>query len=169
MALPLSGQISLGDVRTELDMSVSDFSLFNACTSTEGYPSKNVYSYFQPDSSSLDLRLGSWLGYDHNIGYVEITLITSQFQCSPTDVVTYGYQYIEYFNKSGISVSSPYNISINGALALPINSLPGIFTWNQYEYNDCNPSLSYGAYIDPTSVTVTETTKKVYVLGIGFL
>ena len=169
MALPLSGELTTSMIKTELGIS-GTFNLINACMSTGGYPSKNVYSYFQPSPvSPPNLRLGSWQGYDHSIGYVEITFNSYVSQCDPINVTTDGYQYIEYFNKLGVSVPSPYNISINGILALPANSPAGPYEWNIYTDNGCIPSISYGAYITPTSVVVTGTTKKVWVDGTGFL
>jgi hypothetical protein len=173
MALPLSGPLKMGDIRTELGMSISNFSLINASVGgVVGYPTLNIYSFYRPNSPSnagSPYKISEWYGYDHNIGYVEITGNSYVFQCDPINVTTDGYQYIEYFNKLGASVPSPYNISINGILALPANSPAGPYEWNTYSDNGCIPSISYGAYIAPTSVVITGTTKKVWVFGTGFL
>jgi len=63
MALPLSGQISLGDIRTELGMpSISDFSLLNASTSATGYPILNPFSPIKPNTTP-PYSISEWYGY----------------------------------------------------------------------------------------------------------
>jgi hypothetical protein len=63
MALPLSGQISLGDIRTELGMpSTSNFSLVNASTSATGYPILNPFSPVKPNNLS-PYAISEWYGY----------------------------------------------------------------------------------------------------------
>jgi len=167
MALPLSGQISLGDIRTELGMSgTSDFSLINASTSAGGYPPLNIYSYFKPNQLS-PYSIGEWYGYDHNIGYVDLTSGGSTSPCNVYNFYISGYQNITYYNKLGVNIPSPYNISINGTLALSQGD-PGPAVWNSYYDDQCN-NVTSGAYITPTSVVITGTSTKVYVLGIGFL
>jgi len=63
MALPSSGQISLGDIRTELGMpSTSNFSLVNASTSATGYPILNPFSPLKPNSTP-PYSISEWYGY----------------------------------------------------------------------------------------------------------
>jgi hypothetical protein len=63
MALPSSGQISLGDIRTELGMpSTSNFSLVNASTSATGYPILNPFSPLKPNNTP-PYSISEWYGY----------------------------------------------------------------------------------------------------------
>jgi hypothetical protein len=167
MALPLSGPLSLGNIRTELGIpGVTNFSLTNASVGGVGpYPALNSYSWRKPTFGTPH-GIGEWYGYDHSIGYVLIGLISNQFQNCPTGVFTEYTQTIIYYNKSGVNVASPYNISINGSLALGIGAFNG--DWNYYYYDDCN-NTSFGAPITPTSVVITGTSTKVWVDGTGFL
>ena len=168
MALPLSGQLSLGDIRTELGIpSVTNFSLINASTGNTGpYPPLNSYSFYKPSITPSEHRISEWYGYNHSIGYVDITTTGNTYQCSFTDYYSEYFQDIRYYNKSGTNVVSPYNISINGGLALSVGSL-GSF-WNSYYFDDCN-NTSGGGDITPTSVVITGTSTKVWVNGPGFL
>jgi hypothetical protein len=73
MALPSSGQLSLGDIRAELGMSsVSNFSLINASsatftTSPPGYPLINKYSRYRPPFIPNNFKVSNWYGYNHTI------------------------------------------------------------------------------------------------------
>jgi hypothetical protein len=63
MALPLSGPLKMGDIRTELGMSsVSNFSLLNAFNSAPGYPVLNPFSPVNPNSNPIK-SIGAWRGY----------------------------------------------------------------------------------------------------------
>ena len=64
MALPSSGQLSLGDIRAELGMSsTSNFSLLNAFNSATGYPILNPrFSPVNPNSNPIK-SIGAWRGY----------------------------------------------------------------------------------------------------------
>jgi hypothetical protein len=63
MALPLSGPLKMGDIRTELGMSVSNFSLTNASIGgVAGYPALNPFSPVRPPAST-PCNIGSWRGY----------------------------------------------------------------------------------------------------------
>jgi hypothetical protein len=63
MALPSSGPLSIGDIRTELGMpSTSNFSLLNAFNSTTGYPILNPFSPVNPNSNPIK-SIGAWRGY----------------------------------------------------------------------------------------------------------
>jgi len=63
MALPLSGQISMSDIRFELGvLSQSPFGLNEARSGT--YVAINSCSTFKPPSTG-QIRLSDWYGYDH--------------------------------------------------------------------------------------------------------
>jgi hypothetical protein len=63
MALPSSGPLSMGNIRTELGMpSTSNFSLLNAFNSTTGYPILNPFSPVNPNSNPIK-SIGAWRGY----------------------------------------------------------------------------------------------------------
>jgi hypothetical protein len=63
MALPSSGQLSLGDIRAELGMSgTSNFSLLKATTSATGYPILNPYSPIKPPTTP-PYSISEWYGY----------------------------------------------------------------------------------------------------------
>jgi hypothetical protein len=63
MALPSSGQLSLGNIRAELGMSsTSNFSLFKASTSATGYPILNPFSPVKPNNLS-PYAISEWYGY----------------------------------------------------------------------------------------------------------
>jgi hypothetical protein len=168
MALPLSGQLSLGNIRTELGIpGVTNFSLINASTGNTGpYPPLNSYSFYKPSITPSEHRISEWYGYDHSIGYVIINLGGNTFQCDNNNFRYEDFQEILYYNKSGNNVVSPYNISINGGLALPVGAMSN--TWNSYYVDDCSRT-SGGNYITPTSVVITGTSTKVWVDGTGFL
>lgn len=171
MALPLSGQLSLGNIRTELGMSgVTNFSLINASVGgVAGYPTLNTYSFYRPNSplnAGSPYKISEWYGYDHSIGYAFIDAEFSSVPCSFTADVNTIQQTIMYYDKSGNNVASPYDISINGIIALAVGSFIGY--WNNVIYNGCL-NTQFGSVITPTSVVVTGTTKKVWVDGTGFL
>jgi hypothetical protein len=173
MALPLSGPLKMGDIRTELGMSVSNFSLTNASIGgVAGYPTLNTYSFYRPNSPSnagSPYKISEWYGYDHSIGYVVIDFEIYDFICSSGQPDLYNINYsqtTQYYNKFGTNVASPYNISINGILALTVGSFFGI--WNSWNVNECQNTQN-GAFITPTSVVITGTPKKVWVDGTGFL
>jgi hypothetical protein len=168
MALPLSGQLSLGNIRTELGIpGVTNFSLINASIGNTGpYPPLNSYSFYKPSITPPEHRISEWYGYDHSIGYVIIDVTGTTYQCNTIDFRSDYFQNIRYYNKSGNNVVSPYNISINGGLALTVGSL--VNDWNFYYIDDCS-NTSGGNYITPTSVVITGTSTKVWVDGTGFL
>jgi hypothetical protein len=63
MALPSSGPLSIGNIRTELGMpSTSNFSLLNAFNSATGYPILNPFSPVNPNSNPIK-SIGAWRGY----------------------------------------------------------------------------------------------------------
>jgi hypothetical protein len=63
MALPSSGQLSLGDIRAELGMSsISNFSLLNATISATGYPILNPFSPVKPNTTP-PYSISEWYGY----------------------------------------------------------------------------------------------------------
>lgn len=167
MALPLSGQISLGNIRTELGIpGITNFSLTNASVGNIGsYPALNSYSWRKPTFGAPH-GIGEWYGYDHSIGYVVIDIEVSSTPCSFSGDIIYSQQTIQYYNKSGVNIASPYNISINGIFAISVGSFIGF--WNSWVYNDCL-NTSTGAVIIPTSVVITGTSTKVWVDGTGFL
>jgi hypothetical protein len=171
MALPLSGQLSLGNIRTELGMpGVTNFSLINASVGgVAGYPTLNTYSFYRPNSplnAGSPYKISEWYGYDHSIGYVLIDVDVNVTPCSFSDDNITSTQFIQYYDKFGNNVASPYNISINGILALTVGSFIGF--WNTYTYFGCS-NTSIGSPITPTSVVITGTPKKVWVDGTGFL
>jgi hypothetical protein len=65
MALPLSGPLKMGDIRTELGMSgVSNFSLINASVGgVAGYPILNPYSPVKPTNTPPEYKISEWYGY----------------------------------------------------------------------------------------------------------
>jgi hypothetical protein len=73
MALPKTGPLKMGDIRTELGMSgVSNFSLINASsatftTSPPGYPLINKYSRYRPPFFPNNFQVSNWYGYNHTI------------------------------------------------------------------------------------------------------
>ncbi len=73
MALPKTGPLKMGDIRTELGMSsVSNFSLIKASsatftTSPPGYPLINKYSRYRPPFIPNNFKVSNWYGYNHTI------------------------------------------------------------------------------------------------------
>ena len=68
MALPLTGQISMNDIRVELGIPTqSPFSLMSA--STGAYVSLNTCSPYLPNQVA-PYSVGSWHGYCHSCGCV---------------------------------------------------------------------------------------------------
>jgi hypothetical protein len=65
MALPLSGPLKMGDIRTELGMSgVSNFSLINASVGgVAGYPILNPFSPVKPTNTPPEYKISEWYGY----------------------------------------------------------------------------------------------------------
>ena len=70
MAIPSSGTIGLGTIRTELEVpSQAPFSLDVA--SNGGYGSINPSSPSRPSGANPD-GISEWYGYDHNTGWVNL-------------------------------------------------------------------------------------------------
>jgi hypothetical protein len=65
MALPLSGPLKMGDIRTELGMpTATNFSLTNASIGgVAGYPTLNPFSPVKPTNIPPEYKISEWRGY----------------------------------------------------------------------------------------------------------
>ena len=73
MALQTSGQISMGDIRSELGTIATNFSLDGAESGLYGAINQN--STFRPNGS-VPNAISEWYGYDHNAGVAGCTCYT---------------------------------------------------------------------------------------------
>jgi hypothetical protein len=114
MALPLSGPLSMGDIRTELGIpNVSNFSLINSTSGVSPYPPINQNSTYKP-IPPFQRKISEWYGYNH---------------ASVTPFIYYQWMgqvvYFTYYDNNMMQVPSPtnltifYNIELNGPPAIP--------------------------------------------------
>jgi hypothetical protein len=85
MALPTSGQLSVGAIKTELAVPNDPFTLQNAENGT--YTPINVNSTYKPDGA-LPNTITEWYGYDHTQGGGGSSS-TLQFYLSSTNLTTF--------------------------------------------------------------------------------
>jgi hypothetical protein len=135
MALPLSGPLSMGNIRTELGMSgVSDFSLIKASsatftTSPPGYPLINKYSRYRPPFIPDNFKISNWYGYNHTIN--------TYFQFQPSTLF-YGPTFLQgfYLNPGSLPLLLPDNISFTIIIQLVYPSTTSIITFS----DTCTPA-----------------------------
>jgi hypothetical protein len=103
MALPSSGQLSLGNIRAELGMSsTSNFSLFKASTSATGYPILNPYSPLKPNTTP-PYSISEWYGYSSATIYW--TNNSAGFGTSNLQIYVNGVLVLNNTNPSGTGTS----------------------------------------------------------------
>jgi hypothetical protein len=135
MALPSSGPLSMGNIRTELGMpSTSNFSLLNAFNSATGYPILNPFSPVNPNSNPIK-SIGAWRGYS-----------------SAT---------IEWYNSFSGFGTSNLQIYVNGALVLNNTNPSGTGTSGSLVINNGNTfyatmtPITYSGFSGTTANIIT--------------
>jgi hypothetical protein len=130
MALPLSGQLSLGNIRTELGIpGVTDFRLSQASIGGIGpYPVINKYSRYRPSSAS-PYRISDWYGYNHTVN--------TYFYFQPS-TFWYGPTFLEgfYFSSPSNTSTIPASFSFSIILQLIYPSSTSIVTFS----DTCTPT-----------------------------
>jgi hypothetical protein len=176
MALPSSGQLSLGNIRAELGMSsTSNFSLFKASTSATGYPILNPYSPVKPNNLS-PYAISEWYGYSsatiywyngfNNLGgasnlkiYVNGVLVLNN-----TNSVGVGISGTLVINNGDTFYATMTPITYGGffGTTAQINTFRYVSPFGVFDYNVLNiTQITSGAFTPFSSPTQTATIQAV--------